>query len=81
MRQWVSVDPKTTAESLDQVIAATAREACVRDATNLGIRNETCELVAMTRLCSDGVTAQVEDVYTRLGFDPVGRIGVFHRDV
>jgi GNAT superfamily N-acetyltransferase len=125
MRQWVSDDPKMTAAALDQVIDATAREARARAATNLGIRDEAGELVAMTKLYSDGVTAQVEDVYTapawrnrgcarrlitraialahearhelvfieaddngwpkqlyaRLGFDPVGRIGVFHRDV
>jgi hypothetical protein len=62
MRQWVSVDPKMIPETLDQVIAATAREARVRAATNLGIRNEAGELVAMTKLYSDGVTAQVEDV-------------------
>ena len=125
MRQWVSDDPKMTAAALDQVIDATAREARARAATNLGIRDEAGELVAMTKLYSDGVTAQVEDVYTvpawrnrgcarrlitraialareaghelvfieaddtgwpkqlyaRLGFDPAGRIGVFHRDV
>jgi predicted GNAT family acetyltransferase len=110
---------------LDPVIDATSREARARAATNLGIRDEAGELVAMTKLYSDGATAQVEDVYTmpawrnrgcarrlitraialahearhdlvfieaddngwpkqlyaRLGFDPVGRIGVFHRDV
>jgi GNAT superfamily N-acetyltransferase len=125
MRQWVSDDPKMTAETLDQVITATAREARVRKATNLGICDEAGKLVAMTKLYSDGITAQVEDVYTvpawrnrgcarrlitratdlaqeaghelvfieaddngwpkqlysRLGFDPIGRIGVFHRDV
>ena len=125
MRQWISDDPKMTAAALDQLIDATAREARARTATNLGIRDETGDLVAMTKLYSDGVTAQVEDVYTvpawrnrgcarrlitraialareaghefvfieaddngwpkqlysRLGFDPIGRIGVFHRDV
>lgn len=124
MRQWVSDDPKMTAAALDQVIAATARKTRVRDATNLGIRDKAGELVAITRLYSDGATAQVENVYTvpawrnrgcarrlitraiaiareaghelvfiqadddgwpkqlysRLGFDPVGRIGLFHRD-
>jgi GNAT superfamily N-acetyltransferase len=125
MRQWVSDDPKMTADALDQVVEATGREARVRAGRSLGIRDETGELVAMTKLYSDGVTAQVEDVYTapawrnrgcarrlitraialaheaghelvfieaddngwpkqlysRLGFDPIGRIGVFHRDV
>jgi predicted GNAT family acetyltransferase len=125
MRQWVSDDPTMTAETLDQVIAATAREARVRDATNLVIRDGAGKLVAMTKLYTDGVTAQVEDVYTvpawrnrgcarrlitraialaweaghelvfivadddgwpkhlyaRLGFDPIGRMGMFHRDV
>ena len=125
MRQWVSDDPKMTAETLDQVIAATVREARVRHAWNLGIRDAAGELVAMTKLYSDGITAQIEDVFTlpacrnrgyarrlitravvlaqegghelvfieaddngwpkqlysRLGFDPIGRIGVFHRDV
>jgi GNAT superfamily N-acetyltransferase len=125
MRQWISDDPKMTAAALDQLIDATAREARARTATHLGIRDETGDLVAMTKLYSDSVTAQVEDVYTvpvwrnrgcarrlitraialareaghefvfieaddngwpkqlysRLGFDPIGRIGVFHRDV
>ena len=125
MRLWVSDDPKMNAATLDQVIAATAREAQARAARNLGMCDEAGELVAMTKLYSDGVTAQVEDVYTvpawrnrgcarrlitraialageaghelvfieaddngwpkqlyaRMGFDPVGRIGVFHRDV
>jgi GNAT superfamily N-acetyltransferase len=124
MRQWVSDDPKMTAATLDQVIAATAREGRVREATNLGICDEGGDLVAMTKLYSDGITAQVEDVYTvpawrnrgcarrlitraivlaqeagcelvfieaddtgwpkqlysRVGFDAIGRIGVFHRD-
>jgi GNAT superfamily N-acetyltransferase len=125
MRQWVSEDPKITAETLDQVVEATRREARVRAGRSLGIRDETGDLVAMTKLYSDGATAQVEDVYTvpswrnrgcarrlitraivlaqdaghelvfieaddngwpkqlysRLGFDPIGRIGVFRRDV
>ncbi|HET7050549.1 MAG TPA: GNAT family N-acetyltransferase [Solirubrobacteraceae bacterium] len=125
MRQWVSDDPKMTAEALDQVVEATRREARVRAGRSLGIRDETDDLVAMTKLYSDGTTAQVEDVYTvpswrnrgcarrlitraivlaqdaghelvfieaddngwpkqlysRLGFDPIGRIGVFRRDV
>jgi GNAT superfamily N-acetyltransferase len=125
MRQWVSDDPKMTADTLDQVVEATRREARVRAGRSLGIRDEAGELVAMTKLYSDGVIAQVEDVYTvpawrnrgcarrlitraivlareaghelvfieaddngwpkqlysRLGFDAIGRIGVFHRDV
>ena len=125
MREWVSGDPEMTPEQVDEVIAATARRARVGDATNLGIRDEAGELVAMTKLYSDGAAAQVENVYTvpawrnrgcarrlitraiaiagetghelvfieaddngwpkqlyaRLGFDSVGRIGVFHRDV
>jgi GNAT superfamily N-acetyltransferase len=125
MRQWVADDPKMTAETLDQVVEATRREARVRAGRSLGIRDETGDLVAMTKLYSDGTTAQVEDVYTvpswrnrgcarrlitraivlaqdaghelvfieaddngwpkqlysRLGFDPIGRIGVFRRDV
>ena len=125
MRRWVSDDPKMNAATLDQVIDATAREARARAATSLGIRDEAGELVAMTKLYTDGITAQVEDVYTvdawrnrgcarrlitraialaqeaghelvfieaddngwpkqlysRLGFDPIGRIGVFHRAV
>jgi ribosomal protein S18 acetylase RimI-like enzyme len=125
MRQWVSDDPKMTADALDQVIEATRREARARAARNLGILDEDGELVAMTKLFSDGITAQVEDVYTvpawrnrgcarrlithaiaaagadghelvfivaddngwpkhlysRLGFDPAGRMGMFHRDV
>lgn len=124
MRRWVSDDDRMTAETLDQVVAATAREGRVRAARNLGMRDAAGELVAMTKLYTDGITAQVEDVYTvpewrnrgcgrrlitraialarepghelvfivadddgwpkrlysRLGFDPIGRIGMFHRD-
>jgi GNAT superfamily N-acetyltransferase len=125
MRQWVSDDPKMTADARDQVVEATGREARVRAGRSLGIRDEAGDLVAITKLYSDGVTAQVEDVYTvpawrnrgcarrlitraialardadhelvfieaddngwpkqlysRLGFDPIGRIGMFHRYV
>ena len=125
MRLWVSDDPKMTAATLDQVVAATGREGRVRGARSLGIRDETGSLVAMTKLYSDGTTAQVEDVFTvpdwrnrrcarrlitravtmaresghelvfivadddgwpkhlysRLGFDPIGRMEMFHRDV
>ena len=124
MRQWVSDDHTMTAETLDQVVAATSREGRVRAARNLAIRDVDGALVAMTKLYSDGVTAQVEDVYTvpawrnrgcarrlimhaialareaghelvfvvadddgwpkhlyaRLEFDPIGRMGMFHRD-
>lgn len=124
MRRWVADDDKMTAGTLDQVVAATCREGRVRAARNLAIRDEGGELVAMTKLYSDGITAQVEDVYTvpawrdrgcarrlithaialaseaghelvfivaddggwpkhlysRLGFDPIGRMGMFHRD-
>jgi GNAT superfamily N-acetyltransferase len=125
MRHWVSDDPKITPETLDQVVAATTREGRVRAARNLGFHDAAGELVAMTKLYSDGVTAQVEDVFTRpdwrnrgcarrlitraialaqqaghervfivadddgwpkhlysrLGFDPIGRMEMFHRDV
>jgi GNAT superfamily N-acetyltransferase len=125
MRRWVSDDPKMTAATLDQVVAATTREGRVRAARTLGVQDQAGELVAMTKLYSDGVTAQVEDVFTlpewrnrgcarrlimraialaqaaghervfivadddgwpkhlysRLGFDPIGRMGMFHRDV
>ena len=124
MRRWVSDDDTMTRQALDQVVAATSREGSVRNARNLGIRDEDGELVAMTKLYSDGQTAQVEDVYTlpawrgrgcarrlicralavahasdhrlvfivadadgwprylyeRLGFEPIGRIGMFHRE-
>ena len=105
-------------------MAATVREGRVRAARNLSIR-EAGRVVAMTKLYSDGVTAQVEDVYTvpewrnrgcarrlitraialaiqaghelvfivadddgwpkylysQLGFDPIGRMEMFHRDL
>jgi N-acetylglutamate synthase-like GNAT family acetyltransferase len=125
MRRWVADDPTMTPETLDQVVAATAREGCVRAARNFSIRDEAGEVVAMTKLYSDGVTAQVEDVYTmpewrnhgcarrlinraiavaledehelvfivadddgwpkhlysQMGFDPIGRMAMFHRDL
>jgi GNAT superfamily N-acetyltransferase len=125
MRDWVSDDPKMTSDTLDQVVKATTREGRARAARSVGIRDQAGRPVAMTKLYSDGVTAQVEDVYTapdwrnrgcarrlitraialarqagheqvflvadddgwpkhlysRLGFDPIGRMAMFHRDV
>jgi GNAT superfamily N-acetyltransferase len=125
MRRWVADDPEMPPETLDQVVDATAREGRVRAARNFSIRDDAGEVVAMTKLYSDGVTAQVEDVYTvlewrnhgcarrlinraiavalqaghelvfivadddgwpkhlysRLGFDPIGRMAMFHRDL
>jgi GNAT superfamily N-acetyltransferase len=64
MDRWYSEDlgPSTT-ERL-QLVRYNRREARVHGDRMLGVRSRDGQLVAITKLRSDGSTAQVEDVYT-----------------
>jgi GNAT superfamily N-acetyltransferase len=127
MTRWSAEDPelKLSGDPLRQVVEFTRLEWRARSAVRLGVRGENGELAAITALFSDGVIAQVEDVYTvpeergrgharaaltcatslalaagheltfivadddnwpkrlyaQIGFEPVGRVWLFHRDV
>jgi GNAT superfamily N-acetyltransferase len=64
MAQWVSERPSIEPDEVDQVVEFTRREARARDACELGIVGDDGAAVAMTRMYSDGTTAQLENVYT-----------------
>lgn len=125
MAEWISEKPSIEPHEVDQVVEFTRREARARNARELGVLADDGAVVAMTKLYSDGTTAQVEDVYAtpawrgrgygraliaraimlaqdadhelvfiladdegwpkqlyaKLGFDPIGRILRFHRDI
>jgi predicted GNAT family acetyltransferase len=124
-RRWYAEDARITAAAVDQMLEAAKREQRVWHERHFAIAGDNKELAAITKLRSDGTTAQVEDVYTvpeargrgfasalvshaltvarqsgndlvfivaddcnwpkhlyaRLGFAPVGRRWVFHKDV
>ena len=63
-RRWLSEDPRTTPEGVEQLIEAARREGRAWGERRFGIRGDDGSLVAITKLRSDGRTAQVEDVYT-----------------
>jgi GNAT superfamily N-acetyltransferase len=65
MERWYREDPpETSPEALPQLVEYTRREGRARRDHNFGVIDEAGHLVAMTKLRSDGTTAQVEDVYT-----------------
>jgi len=63
IRRWYEEDEPTLSE-IDQLVAYARREARVLGDRLLGVRSADGQLVAMTKLRSDGRIAQVEDVYT-----------------
>jgi GNAT superfamily N-acetyltransferase len=63
-RRWLAEDDRITAAVLDQVLEATSREGRALGERHFGVRDGDGRLAAMTKLRSDGSTAQVEDVYT-----------------
>jgi GNAT superfamily N-acetyltransferase len=65
MRRWIGEDEtiELTPSGLDQVVEFTRLTARVRDARLLGVPGEHGTLAGITMLFSDGVVAQVEDVY------------------
>jgi len=65
MRQWfLEGPPKLTPADVSQLVEYSRREARARGDRNFGVVGDGGGLVAMTKLRSDGATAQVEDVYT-----------------
>jgi GNAT superfamily N-acetyltransferase len=65
MRRWyLEGPPETIPEALPQLVEYARRESRARGDRNFGVLGERGGLVAMTKLRSDGATAQVEDVYT-----------------
>jgi GNAT superfamily N-acetyltransferase len=63
MRRWYEHDEPTPTE-VEQLVELGRREARVLGDRLLGVRSGDGRLVAITKLRSDGSTAQVEDVYT-----------------
>jgi ribosomal protein S18 acetylase RimI-like enzyme len=66
IRRWIGEDEsiELTPDGLDQVVEFTRRQARSRNARLLGVRGEHGTLAAIAMVFSDGVVAQVEDVYT-----------------
>jgi GNAT superfamily N-acetyltransferase len=65
MRRWyMEGPPETTPEGLRQLVEYARREGRARADRTFGVLGPNGDLVAMTKLRSDGVTAQLEDVYT-----------------
>ena len=127
MARWMTETEgfRLTAEGLRQLVEANRAMWRGRNARRFGVIGGSGRLAAIAMLFSDGVTAQVEDVYTvpeergrgharalvthaaslarqaghelifigaddndwpkqlygRIGFEPVGRVSVFHRDL
>ncbi|MBV8220531.1 MAG: GNAT family N-acetyltransferase [Solirubrobacterales bacterium] len=63
MRRWFAED-ELDAGALDQLVEFSRREARACGDRLLGVRSADGHLVAVSKLRSDGRTAQVEDVYT-----------------
>jgi GNAT superfamily N-acetyltransferase len=63
MRRWYGDDEPSTTE-IDQLLEYGRRESRALGDRLLGVRSGDGQLVAITKLRSDGRTAQVEDVYT-----------------
>jgi GNAT superfamily N-acetyltransferase len=66
MRRWIGEDEsiELTPDGLDQVVEFTRRVARARNVRLFGVHGERGGLAAITMLYSDGIVAQVEDVYT-----------------
>jgi GNAT superfamily N-acetyltransferase len=64
MGRWYEEDPGPAAMERAQLVEYSRREGRVCGDRMLGVRSSDGALVAMTKLRSDGPTAQVEDVYT-----------------
>jgi ribosomal protein S18 acetylase RimI-like enzyme len=63
MRRWYADDEPSPAE-IDQLVDYGRRESRALGDRLLGVRSGDGRLVAITKLRSDGRTAQIEDVYT-----------------
>lgn len=63
IRRWYEDDEPAPSE-IEQLVAYSGRENQVLGDRLLGVRSSDGQLVAISKLRSDGVIAQVEDVYT-----------------
>jgi ribosomal protein S18 acetylase RimI-like enzyme len=63
MRRWFA-EAEPSPSELEQLVAYSRREARVLGDRLLGVRSGDGQLTAISKLRSDGRTAQVEDVYT-----------------
>jgi GNAT superfamily N-acetyltransferase len=63
-RRWYGEDGRVTADAVEQLLEAGKREQRAWHERHFGIAGDDGNLVAITKLRSDGRTAQVEDVYT-----------------
>jgi GNAT superfamily N-acetyltransferase len=64
MRRWYEGDEEPAPDEIDQLVDYSRRENRVLGDRLFGVRSGDGRLVAITKLRSDGRTAQVEDVYT-----------------
>jgi GNAT superfamily N-acetyltransferase len=64
MARWYAEDPEPTPLERLELVEYNRREARVHGDRLLGVRSSDGQLVAMSKLRSDGSSAQVEDVYT-----------------
>ncbi|MFZ0379977.1 MAG: GNAT family N-acetyltransferase [Solirubrobacteraceae bacterium] len=64
MDRWYAEDPGPSARERVELVEYNRREVRVHGDRTLGVRSSDGRLVAITKLRSDGSTAQVEDVYT-----------------
>ena len=62
--RWYGEDPGPSAAERRELVDYNRREARIHGDRMLGVRSSDGQLVAMTKLRSDGSTAQAEDVYT-----------------
>jgi GNAT superfamily N-acetyltransferase len=63
-RRWYGEDGRVTADAVEHLLEAGKREQRVWHERHFGIAGDDGNLAAITKLRSDGRTAQVEDVYT-----------------
>ena len=63
-RRWLAEDDRISEEVADQVLEATYREGQALHERRFAVLDDDGRPAAMTKLRSDGRTAQVEDVYT-----------------
>jgi GNAT superfamily N-acetyltransferase len=63
-RRWFAEDGRVTADAVEHMLEAGKREQRVWHERHFGIAGDEGNLAAITKLRSDGRTAQVEDVYT-----------------
>jgi GNAT superfamily N-acetyltransferase len=64
MDRWYAEDPGPTEAERLELLEYNRREASIHGDRLLGVRSSDGKLVAMSKLRSDGRTAQIEDVYT-----------------